>query len=134
MLIHSFARNVFFSGLDFRFISIFCELTVSVFLINGSQYDVYGNLFGLLAAHPVAPLVTMHHLDVVEPIFPNATRVQALQRLLVPVKLDSAESCNNPSAMTSQRVGPFLFLGDLLFKFSEEYFHPVRWKCLHEHF
>ena len=54
------------------------------------QYDVYGNLFGLLAAHPVAPFVTLHHLDVVEPIFPNVTRVQALQRLLVPMKLDSA--------------------------------------------
>lgn len=54
------------------------------------QYDVYGNLFGLLAAHPVAPLVSLHHLDVVEPIFPNVTRVQALQRLTVPMKLDSA--------------------------------------------
>ncbi|XP_052171120.1 uncharacterized protein LOC127787222 [Diospyros lotus] len=54
------------------------------------QYDVYGNLFGLLAAHPVAPLVSMHHLDVVEPIFPNVTRVEALQRFIIPMKLDSA--------------------------------------------
>ncbi|KAL6986296.1 hypothetical protein U1Q18_019664 [Sarracenia purpurea var. burkii] len=54
------------------------------------EYDVYGNLFGLLAAHPVAPLVSMHHLDVVEPIFPNVTRVEALQRLQIPMKLDSA--------------------------------------------
>ncbi|KAK6137368.1 hypothetical protein DH2020_028881 [Rehmannia glutinosa] len=53
-------------------------------------YDVYGNLFGLLAAHPVTPLVTLHHLDVVEPIFPNVTRVQALQRLKIPMELDSA--------------------------------------------
>ncbi|KAJ6393643.1 hypothetical protein OIU77_022972 [Salix suchowensis] len=54
------------------------------------RYDVYGNLFGLLASHPVTPLVSLHHLDVVEPIFPNATRVQALQWLKVPMKLDSA--------------------------------------------
>lgn len=54
------------------------------------QYDVYGNLFGLLAAHPVTPLVSLHHLDVVEPIFPNVTRVQALQRLKIPMSLDSA--------------------------------------------
>ncbi|KAL7167591.1 hypothetical protein ACSBR2_038115 [Camellia fascicularis] len=54
------------------------------------QFDVFGNLFGLLAAHPVAPLVTMHHLDVVEPIFPNVTQVEALRRLTIPMKLDSA--------------------------------------------
>lgn len=61
-----------------------------LFLVDGYQYDVYGNLFGLLAAHPVTPLVSLHHLDVVEPIFPNMTRVQALQHLMVPKKLDSA--------------------------------------------
>ncbi|KAF7151541.1 hypothetical protein RHSIM_Rhsim02G0234700 [Rhododendron simsii] len=54
------------------------------------QYDVYGNLFGLLAAHPVTPLVSMHHLDVVEPIFPNVTRLEALQLLKIPMELDSA--------------------------------------------
>ncbi|KAF2586926.1 hypothetical protein F2Q70_00034945 [Brassica cretica] len=32
----------------------------------------------------------MHHLDVVEPIFPNMTRVRALKKLTVPMKLDSA--------------------------------------------
>ncbi|KAH9327610.1 hypothetical protein KI387_007788, partial [Taxus chinensis] len=53
-------------------------------------YDVYGNLFGLLAAHPVRPLVTLHHLDVVEPIFPNLTKVNALQHLFKPIELDSA--------------------------------------------
>ncbi|KAK6129976.1 hypothetical protein DH2020_036258 [Rehmannia glutinosa] len=54
------------------------------------QYDVHGNLFGLLAAHPVTPLVSLHHLDVVEPIFPNVTQLQALQRLKIPMQLDSA--------------------------------------------
>ncbi|XAR55083.1 Glycoprotein-N-acetylgalactosamine 3-beta-galactosyltransferase [Bertholletia excelsa] len=54
------------------------------------QYDVYGNLFGLLAAHPVTPFVSLHHLDVVEPIFPNVTRVEALNRLKIPMELDSA--------------------------------------------
>lgn len=54
------------------------------------QYDVYGNLFGLLAAHPVTPFVSMHHLDVVEPIFPNMTRVRAIKKLTIPMKLDSA--------------------------------------------
>ncbi|TQE07000.1 hypothetical protein C1H46_007390 [Malus baccata] len=78
-------------GSDDRMQACMVELGVPLTKELGfHQYDVYGNLFGLLAAHPVAPLVTMHHLDVVEPIFPNVTRIQALQRLFIPVKLDSA--------------------------------------------
>lgn len=46
-------------------------------------------MFGLLATHPITPLVSLHHLDVVEPIFPNASRVEALQRLKGPMNLDS---------------------------------------------
>jgi hypothetical protein len=56
------------------------------------QYDVYGDLLGLLASHPVAPLVTLHHLDVVKSLFPDARSRPAAVRLLFdgPVKLDSA--------------------------------------------
>ncbi|KAG7953027.1 hypothetical protein I3843_12G089900 [Carya illinoinensis] len=78
-------------GSDDRMQACMTELGVPLTKELGfHQYDVYGNLFGLLAAHPVTPLVSMHHLDVVEPIFPNVTRVQALQRLTIPMKLDSA--------------------------------------------
>lgn len=54
------------------------------------QYDVYGDLLGLLAAHPVTPVVSIHHLDVVEPIFPVMSRVKALHHLFESVRLDSA--------------------------------------------
>lgn len=54
------------------------------------QYDVYGNLLGLLGAHPVAPLVSLHHLDVVDPIFPGQTRVEGLRKLFESVEHDSA--------------------------------------------
>lgn len=78
-------------GSDDRMQACMAELGVPLTKEVGfHQYDVYGNLFGLLAAHPVTPLVTLHHLDVVEPIFPNVTRVEALQRLTIPMKLDSA--------------------------------------------
>lgn len=53
------------------------------------QYDVYGDLLGLLGAHPVTPLVTLHHLDVVQPIFPMMNRVQSLHHLMKSVKKDS---------------------------------------------
>ncbi|KAJ6962372.1 hypothetical protein NC652_001130 [Populus alba x Populus x berolinensis] len=78
-------------GSDDRMQACMAELGVPLTKEVGfHQYDVYGNLFGLLASHPVTPLASLHHLDVVEPIFPNATRVQALRRLTVPMKLDSA--------------------------------------------
>lgn len=54
------------------------------------QYDVYGNLLGLLGAHPVTPLVSLHHLDVVDPIFPGKTRAESLRQLFQSVKMDSA--------------------------------------------
>ncbi|KAI7726181.1 hypothetical protein M8C21_009631 [Ambrosia artemisiifolia] len=78
-------------GSDDRMQACMAELGVPLTKEAGfHQYDVYGNLFGLLAAHPVTPLVSLHHLDVVEPIFPDVTRVEALQRLMQPMKIDSA--------------------------------------------
>ncbi|CAK9310931.1 unnamed protein product [Citrullus colocynthis] len=78
-------------GSDDRMQACMAELGVPLTKELGfHQYDVYGNLFGLLAAHPIAPFVSLHHLDVVEPIFPNVTRLQALRRLKIPMELDSA--------------------------------------------
>lgn len=51
---------------------------------------MHGNIYGYLAAHPLAPVVSLHHLDLVEPIFPDMDRVEAVQRLMEPMKLDSA--------------------------------------------
>ncbi|CAH8389194.1 unnamed protein product [Eruca vesicaria subsp. sativa] len=78
-------------GSDDRIQACMAELGVPLTKEQGfHQYDVHGNLFGLLAAHPVTPFVSMHHLDVVEPIFPNMTRVRAIKKLITPMKLDSA--------------------------------------------
>lgn len=66
-------------------------LLISVlFLCNIQQFDVYGNLLGLLSVHPQVPIVSIHHLDVVEPIFPRTNRVNAVKRLMIPANLDSA--------------------------------------------
>ncbi|GFZ06805.1 fringe-like protein [Actinidia rufa] len=78
-------------GSDDRIQACMAELGVPLTKEVGfHQFDVYGNLFGLLAAHPIAPIVSLHHLDVVEPIFPYVDRAQALERLKVSMKLDSA--------------------------------------------
>ncbi|XP_057548141.1 uncharacterized protein LOC130826577 [Amaranthus tricolor] len=78
-------------GSDDRIQACMAELGVPLTKeIGFHQYDVFGDLLGLLAAHPVTPLVSIHHLDIVEPIFPGMTRPQSLHQLFESVKLDSA--------------------------------------------
>uniref|UniRef100_A0A7N0UKY1 Uncharacterized protein n=1 Tax=Kalanchoe fedtschenkoi TaxID=63787 RepID=A0A7N0UKY1_KALFE len=78
-------------GSDDRIHACMAELGVPLTKHAGfHQCDVVGSLFGLLTSHPVTPLVSLHHLDVVSPIFPGLNRVQALGRLALPTRLDSA--------------------------------------------
>ena len=47
-------------------------------------------MFGLLASHPVTPLVSLHQLDNTNPIFPNKTSPkEALQHLFKAASVDS---------------------------------------------
>ncbi|TKY63326.1 DNA polymerase eta [Spatholobus suberectus] len=52
------------------------------------QTDIRGNLYGLLAAHPMAPLVSLHHLDAVNPLFFDMTQVESLKKLVSTYKMD----------------------------------------------
>ncbi|KAL5863444.1 hypothetical protein ACOSQ3_000958 [Xanthoceras sorbifolium] len=78
-------------GSDQRVHACLSELGVPLTREPGfHQCDLYLNIFGLLAAHPITPLVSIHHLDTVGPIFPNMDRVEALKRLKISMNLDSA--------------------------------------------
>ncbi|CAL5424290.1 unnamed protein product [Camellia sinensis] len=80
-------------GSDDRMQACMAELGVPLTREAGfHQYDVYGNLLGLLGAHPVTPLVSLHHLDVVHPIFPRMDRVQALRHLFDSTMNDTAST------------------------------------------
>ncbi|XP_074286574.1 uncharacterized protein LOC141611835 isoform X1 [Silene latifolia] len=54
-----------------------------------TQMDIRGNIFGLLAAHPLAPLISLPRLSEVDPIFPEKTTINALQHLFESVSMDS---------------------------------------------
>lgn len=85
-------------GSDDRVQACLAELGVPLTKeIGFHQFDLYGNVFGILAAHPITPLVSLHHLDVILPIFPGVNQVQALQRLTVPMQLD-------PAALAQQSI------------------------------
>ncbi|KZV40309.1 hypothetical protein F511_27395 [Dorcoceras hygrometricum] len=53
------------------------------------QMDIHGNMFGLLASHPLTPLVSLHHLEATDPIFPNMTTINSIQHLFQAVTIDS---------------------------------------------
>lgn len=50
--------------------------------------DIRGNPYGLLATHPLAPLVSLHHLNYLDPIFPNLTLTGSLKQLRTAYELD----------------------------------------------
>ncbi|GAV79961.1 DUF604 domain-containing protein [Cephalotus follicularis] len=78
-------------GSDSRVFSCLGELGVGLTHEPGfHQVDMRGNLFGMLSAHPLSPLVSLHHLDSVDPIFPNMNRTQALEHLFKAVNADPA--------------------------------------------
>ncbi|XP_060218543.1 uncharacterized protein LOC132645540 [Lycium barbarum] len=78
-------------GSDDRIQACMAELGVPLTKEVGfHQFDLHGSVMGLLSAHPVAPLISLHHLDKIQPIIPKLSRVEALRRLNKPIKLDSA--------------------------------------------
>ncbi|KAL4573013.1 hypothetical protein LXL04_019806 [Taraxacum kok-saghyz] len=76
-------------GSDSRVYSCLVELGVELTHEPGfHQVDIRGNMFGMLASHPLSPLLSLHHLDLIDPIFPGLTKLEAVKRLFEPVRHD----------------------------------------------
>lgn len=82
-------RYSMFYGSDQRIGGCMSEIGVPLTRELGfHQVDIRGSPYGLLAAHPVAPLVSLHHLDYVQPIFPGKSRVDSVKHLTEAYKSD----------------------------------------------
>uniref|UniRef100_A0A0D6QUQ1 Uncharacterized protein n=1 Tax=Araucaria cunninghamii TaxID=56994 RepID=A0A0D6QUQ1_ARACU len=78
-------------GSDDRVQACVAELGVGLTREPGfHQMDINGNPFGLLAAHPMVPLVSVHHLDVLQPFFSNKSRVESVKLLVQAARFDPA--------------------------------------------
>nr|XP_043612106.1 uncharacterized protein LOC122583796 [Erigeron canadensis] len=78
-------------GSDHIVQSCVADLGVSLTQEKGfHQIDLHGNISGLLSAHPQTPLVSLHHLDAVQPIFPAMDRPQSLKQLMKAAKIDQS--------------------------------------------
>ncbi|KAF8098868.1 hypothetical protein N665_0257s0078 [Sinapis alba] len=82
-------RYFYFYGSDQRIAACVSEIGVPFTEERGfHQLDIRGDPYGFLAAHPLAPLVSLHHLDYLDPLFPNKTPIESLHTLMKPYTLD----------------------------------------------
>ena len=54
------------------------------------QIDLQGDISGLLSAHPLSPLLSLHHFDVVDPIFPSRNRLESTRHLMKAAAADQS--------------------------------------------
>ncbi|KAL8199824.1 hypothetical protein R6Q57_013392 [Mikania cordata] len=82
-------RYRYFYGSDQRVWACVSELGVSLTKEQGfHQMDVRGDAYGLLAAHPLTPLVSLHHLDYIKPLLPNQTKYESINTLIHTYRID----------------------------------------------
>ncbi|KAK9168344.1 hypothetical protein Syun_000484 [Stephania yunnanensis] len=72
-------------------------------LVFQTEMDIRGSAYGLLAAHPMAPLVTVHHLHNVEPLLPNQSREESVRTLYASYKRDPARALQQSMCYDLQR-------------------------------
>ncbi|KAL6574691.1 hypothetical protein OROMI_011976 [Orobanche minor] len=71
--------------------------------IGFHQLDIRGSPYGLLSAHPLAPLVSLHHLDYIEPLFPDTDRVASIEKLISAYKSDPVRTLQQTFCYDSTR-------------------------------
>ncbi|KAK8970773.1 hypothetical protein KSP40_PGU020908 [Platanthera guangdongensis] len=52
------------------------------------QVDLRGDLFGFLSTHPLQPLVSLHHIDFVNPLFPGKNHSESLIHISKATNID----------------------------------------------
>ncbi|KAL9145130.1 hypothetical protein ABFS82_13G019800 [Erythranthe guttata] len=78
-------------GSDARVFACLAELGVGLTVEPGfHQVDIRGNLFGFLSSHPLSLIASLHHIDAIEPLFPNMSRIHSLEHLFKAVRFDPA--------------------------------------------
>ncbi|KAL0697329.1 hypothetical protein Bca4012_053451 [Brassica carinata] len=76
-------------GGDSRIHACMLELGVGLSHEPGfHQLDVKGNALGILTSHSTRPLVSLHHMAHIDPIFPKSTTFSAVSHLFSAVELD----------------------------------------------
>ncbi|KAJ8768465.1 hypothetical protein K2173_021618 [Erythroxylum novogranatense] len=76
-------------GSDDRLHACISELGLSLSREHGfHQWDIRGSAHGLLASHPIAPFVSIHHVEAVDPFYPGLTSLESLKLFTKAMKID----------------------------------------------
>lgn len=82
-------RYFFFYGSDQRIWACIAEIGVRLTIESGfHQFDIRGSPYGIMSAHSQAPLVSLHHLDYLDPLFPNQTKMDSVKTLHTAYRTD----------------------------------------------
>ncbi|GFP89421.1 hypothetical protein PHJA_001085700 [Phtheirospermum japonicum] len=54
------------------------------------QIDLHGDISGFLSSHPKSPLISLHHFDMVDPIFPTMDRFESTRHLMKAAAADQS--------------------------------------------
>ncbi|XP_065858378.1 uncharacterized protein [Euphorbia lathyris] len=67
-------------GSDDRLHACISELGIPLSREQGfHQWDIRGSAHGLLSSHPVAPFISIHHVEAVDPIYPGLSLLDSLK-------------------------------------------------------
>ncbi|KAK4256228.1 hypothetical protein QN277_009122 [Acacia crassicarpa] len=76
-------------GSDDRLHACITELGVPLSWEHGfHQWDIRGNAHGLLSSHPIAPFVSIHHVEAVDPFYPGLNSLESLKLFTKAMRAD----------------------------------------------
>ncbi|KAI3823475.1 hypothetical protein L1987_04913 [Smallanthus sonchifolius] len=71
------------------------------------QIDLVHDISGFLSAHPQAPLISLHHLDIATPIFPTMDRHKSVRHLMTAAKIDQSRLLQQTACYHKQKNWAF---------------------------
>uniref|UniRef100_A0A6N2L6B7 Fringe-like glycosyltransferase domain-containing protein n=1 Tax=Salix viminalis TaxID=40686 RepID=A0A6N2L6B7_SALVM len=96
--------------LDHMAQSCFADLGIALSIEKGiHQIDLHGDISGFLSSHPQSPLLTLHHFDTIDPIFPKMDKFEAIRHIMKSLALHSKPSATKEKATGLSRNAPTPF-------------------------
>ncbi|KAJ4724297.1 Glycoprotein-N-acetylgalactosamine 3-beta-galactosyltransferase 1 [Melia azedarach] len=93
---------------DLMLFSCLADFGVSLTPEKGfHQIDLHNDISGLLSAHPHTPVISIHHLDFISPIFPSMSRSESINHLMEAAKIDHSRLLQQTICYHQQRNWSF---------------------------